>query len=162
MFRTGDGFFAFIPVHGADFLEELVEVLKILVYGSETDACDFIKIAERFDRAGADFNGRNFAVVIVFNGEYEFVDESVDLFLSDGAFPACFFDAGAEFFPVEVLPGAVAFDYFEFIRHDFFAGGESESAVGTFAAAAHARSVLDGTRIDDFIVLTCTFRASHL
>ena len=119
------------------------------------------------DRGALRSRGRRFQRTelrgrIVFNGEYEFVDESVDLFLSDGAFPACFFDAGAEFFPVEVFPGAVAFDYFEFIRHDFFAGGESESAVGTFAAAAHARSVLDGTRIDDFIVLTCTFRASHL
>lgn len=136
-FREGGG----MMPDGADFFDKFIDVFEVAVDGRKADVCHFVIFADFLHGAASDFAGGDFAVKVGFDGRNDRVNDLVDDFRLNVAFPAGFFDAGTDFCAIQVFECAIALDDLQFRLNDGFVGCESMPASIAFPAPAYSGTV---------------------
>ncbi len=119
---------------GSEFVHELADVLEAAVDAGETDVGDLVEAPKRLDHHLADFFRRHFPDLTAGDGAFNRVDDPDEIGTGYGPLLAGPEQAVEEFFPVEELSAAVAFDDGDRDLVDPFVGREPAGAAGTLPA----------------------------
>jgi hypothetical protein len=87
--------FRLVIQHGAEFVYKVAYVFELAIDRCETDERNLVDISEQAEDLFSDVSGWDLFFVVVVDVTFDGVDEAVELFLADGAFPARFFQAGS-------------------------------------------------------------------
>ena len=135
--------------------------MKFAVHAGESHIRHLIEFAQFRHHPAADFAAGYFAFKVPLDALAHIVDQAVDLFRIKGAFVAGVFDTAAQLIGVKIFAFAVAFDYFKLALDDAFVSAEPVLALQTLPAAAHAETLFDHPRINNFIILKTAYRTTH-
>lgn len=145
-----------------DFADELPDVFELAVDGDVADVGDRVDLVEFVHDLGTDDVGGDFGEVVAVEFGEDFFDGAVEAVHGDGAFFAGLDEAAHEFFAMDGLACAVAFDDAEFGAFDLFVGGVAVGAAEALAAAADGGAVLRHSGVEDLIFERAALNAPHL
>ena len=120
--------------HRAEFFDEIVDVFKFAIDRRESDEGDLVDLPQQIEDFLADVSSRDFVLEIVVNVGFNFVDQRLDVFLTDWSLVTCFFKSGSNLLFVERDSRAVLLDDFDQGLLDLFVGREAAFALHALAA----------------------------
>jgi hypothetical protein len=147
--------------HGAEFLDEVLDVLELSIDTSETDVGNFVERSEMLHDQLSDVSAFDLGLKIGFEFTGDGGDDGFELLVADRSFPAGFFESAFDFCVVEGLAGVVFFDDFDGGGFDAFVGCVTAFAAETLASSSNGEAVLACSGVQHPIVIREAVGALH-
>lgn len=131
---------AAVPVQNRlEFIDKIVNVLKLTIDGSEPDKRDLIEISQSIEDELTNTARGNFAFTVFVDRRFDIAHKAINLLRTDGTFVARLFDAGPDLFPIERDAGSVLLDHSDRGLFNPFVRCETTLAAQTFTSASDGK-----------------------